>query len=139
MLSYTSIRQYAQDAVDEARAEGKTPQPVDQAIAVYENSGRFQGLPFLGDYVPEGWARCENIEPLFVDASGHGDEDEPALTIPAFIKTLRKYAKARDGYAVGIVEAGEFQVSVALYRPDPRDFTHSGKLTNSDLRRVRSK
>jgi hypothetical protein len=138
MLSYQSIQSYAREAADRARAEGLTPLPVEQAVAVFGSTGRFGGLPFLGDYVPEGWVRTE-IEPLFVDATGHGRDDEPALTLQAFVKELRKYAKARDHYAVGIVEAGECQVVIALYRPDPRDFTGTGKLTEKEMRLIRGK
>lgn len=138
MLSYSYIQEQSREQGEIARAEGKEPQPVEQAVVTYQSTGTFAGLPFLGDYVPEGWVRCD-IEPLFVDATGRGHKSEPALTIPAFIKTLRKYAKARDNYAVGIIEAGECQVYIALYRPDPRDFTHTGHLTEKELRRVRSK
>lgn len=139
MLSYSYIQEYAREQGEIAKAEGRTPLPVEQAIAVYESTGHFTGLPFLGEYVPEGRVRCDNIEPLFVDTTGHGSDDEPALTITAFLKKLRSFAKSRDHYAVGIIEAGEFQVVIALYRPDPRDFTHTGSLTNADLRRVRGK
>ena len=46
---------------------------------------------------------------FFVDSSGWGQEDEPALTINQFLKKI----KAGKYYA--IIEAGQFQVYVGEY------------------------
>ena len=96
-------------------------------------------IPFLGDYVPAGWVQDPNIEPFLVDATGFGDDNEPALTQDGLYKQARNFVKSGDVFAYGVVEQGQFQVVVAVYRPDPRDFTHTGKLTERELRQVAGK
>ena len=63
--------------------------------------------PWLGDHLEPGWAKVG--EPMFVDKSGLGRPDEPAMTQDAFLKRVRK------GYGYGIVEEGQFQVYVQEY------------------------
>jgi hypothetical protein len=88
-------------------------------------------IPFLGDYVPEGWriAKCSELveQPgtmwhynpdeevtFMVDSSGFGSPGEPALTIPEF----GRFAVA-SGMAWAIREAGQFQIVVSPYIEDP--------------------
>lgn len=73
-----------------------------------------------------------------VDASGFGADNEPALTIAKFTARLESLKKSGDNYGLAIIEAGQFQVVIQEYLPDSRDFTHSGALTQDDLRKVRS-
>ena len=68
------------------------------------------GFPFVGDYVPKGWTRTENV--YFVDSSGWGSSSEPALTIQRFLEE-----KVIPGRGYAVVEAGQFQVYVAEYLP----------------------
>ena len=49
------------------------------------------------------------IDTLFVDNSGFGQDDEPALTIDQF------YKKIKAGYAYGVIDAGQFQVMVGVF------------------------
>lgn len=65
-----------------------------------------KNIPFLGDYVPEGWAV---VDSYFVDSSGSGGLWERALTQEQFFDKL----KVGRGYAV--IEAGEFQVYVGEF------------------------
>ena len=46
----------------------------------------------------------------FVDSSGFGQEGEPALTFPNFLKQVKK------GHYYGIIEAGMFQVHINEYQ-----------------------
>ena len=90
-------------------------------------SGDISGIPFLGDYLPDGYAR-DTLQPEYdknpngvymgdndgygafmVDSSGFGSRGEPALTIAEFIERLT------PGY-YAIVEAGQFQVKVGKFR-----------------------
>jgi len=137
MWSNQTIQDLAEEHAADARALGLKPQPVEQALKDFKSNGRFSDLPFLGDYTPEGWERKELT--FFVDATGRGNESELALTIPAFIKKLEGLNKSRDHYAVAIREAGQFQIVIGVYRPDYRDFTHTGALTESELRKVAGK
>lgn len=51
----------------------------------------------------------DKVDEMFVDSSGFGAEDEPALTIKQFYEQV----KAGLGYAV--IEAGQFQVYVGVF------------------------
>lgn len=90
-------------------------------------------IPFLGDYVAPGWTRDPNIEPFMVDATGRGWESEPALTQNALYAQARNFVLSGDAYAYGIIEQGQAQVVIGVYRPDSRDWTHTGDLTEEEL------
>lgn len=135
MLSYSYIKQIADEAADEARELCKVPYSIRQYSGSTETFCRH--IPFLGDYVPEGWERVPGIEPIFVDSSGFGSSGEPALSLEEFGKRLAAFKKSGDNYGFGIIEAGQFQVYIAVYRPDSRDFTHSGALTRADFCHLR--
>lgn len=64
-------------------------------------------FPNFGNYRPKGWTL---VETHFVDSSGFGAEDEPALTPEQFKKRLKV------GYGYAIVEAGQFQAIVGEFK-----------------------
>ena len=66
-------------------------------------------FPNIGSYRPKGW---ELVEEYFVDKTGFGADDEPALTIQGFLKVL----KPGMGYA--IIEEGEFQCYVGEFKKE---------------------
>lgn len=86
-------------------------------------------IRWLGKVVPDGWENayekienrlvssdCEPSEELveyFVDSSGFGSDNEPAMTYGNFIKQIKK------GRAYGISDRGQFQVYV-------REFVRKG-------------
>ena len=37
---------------------------------------------------------------------------------------------------MAIIEEGEFQIVIGLFKPDSRDFTHSGAMTEGEMRIV---
>lgn len=66
-------------------------------------------FPFIGTYVPKGW---KEVERVMCDSSGFGSPGEPALTLGQ----LQEYVRGRGvGFAYAIVNAGFFQVAVAVY------------------------
>jgi len=69
-------------------------------------------IPFLGDYVPPGF---QFVRKYFVDASGFGAPDEPALTADQFLAAIRKNVLSDKSYGYGILEVGQFQVYVGEY------------------------
>jgi hypothetical protein len=105
-----TIRALADDAARKARHEGREPygfyddDDVDAAV---------RSLPFLGHYMPRGY---KLVEELFVDSSGFGREDEPAMTFAAFCERVRKDVRESNPYYYAIREAGQFQVYVGVYR-----------------------
>lgn len=136
MLDYSTIQNEAEKAARRARRAGKRPLSIREFSP--DRTREFCArIPFLGAYIPEGWERAEGIEDLFVDSSGFGAENEPALSLGQFAKRLESFRQSGDNYGFGIFEAGEFQVYVRVYRPDSRDFTHSGALREDELARIR--
>ena len=70
-------------------------------------------LSSLGDFVPDGW---ELVETHFVDTSGFGRSDEPALSFTRFAKLL---ATANPKYGFAVTSAGQFPAHVGEYKPVP--------------------
>ena len=74
-------------------------------------------FPSIGDHEPEGWEPLEDT--WFVDSSGFGASNEPALTAPAFRKALKEYvAEWAEDETIGfaVVSVGQFQVHVRAFR-----------------------
>ena len=69
-------------------------------------------MPFLGVYLPKGW---ELAQTLFVDSSGFGAENEPALTVKKFLATVKK------GYGYSLRSAGQFQVWINEFKREEKD------------------
>lgn len=60
-------------------------------------------MPSLGCYKPEGW---ELAGQYFVDISGFGAENEPALTLAQFL------SKVKEGRGYSLASVGQFQAHV---------------------------
>jgi hypothetical protein len=58
--------------------------------------------PYVGDRTPRGWRKTKR-EPLFVDISGFGTDDEAAMSYRQFLDALEV------GKAYGLIECGQFQ------------------------------
>lgn len=107
MMSAQQMNRLADDAAKRAKRNAIKPSR--------------ENIPFLGDYVPKGFRRVDAPNPpremgcedgyLFVDGSGWGAPNEPALTQEEFLA----YKDANPTLLFGIVEAGQFQVVVATY------------------------
>lgn len=118
MMSIEYIRALAEDRGLEAKALGLVPAVLDpNSIAFTED---LKSIPNLGTYVPEGW---EEITRYFVDSSGHGAPDEPAMTFDQFRTEVRTVLAGKEilgiddrVYGWAIVEAGEFQIYVGLFK-----------------------
>ena len=102
MMSLAYIRQQNEEAT--ATAEKEDLQPF---VASHDKDPAVFSCPSMGDYVPDGW---EEVNSYFVDSSGLGCRDEPALTAEQFQK------KVKHGYGYGLGEVGQFQVHVREFR-----------------------
>lgn len=115
MMSLETIRQLAADAGKEAREGGILPVPfwedVIKAVKLQLKNGEspeaLRLIPFIGDHVPDGF---ELVEEHFVDSTGWGHEDEPALTIGQFAEKLR------NGRFYAITQSGQFQIFIGEFR-----------------------
>ncbi len=118
MFSAETIRSLSDDAARKAARDKRKPYVFWNADEARTAKGV---IPFIGDYLPKGWERVLDADgdPLqyFVDSSGFGSEHEPALTQRAFIAKLVEHVENGDGYGFAIVEAGQFQAYVGVFRP----------------------
>jgi hypothetical protein len=110
MMSPETINSLSREAAKKAAKEKKIPYSYFDVDDTQQVPFPF---PFLGDYIPKGW---KLVDELFVDASGFGAEDEPALTVRSFLALLKKDVEDGNPYGYAITQAGQFQVYVGRYK-----------------------
>lgn len=117
MMSIESIHAMSQRAAKQAARDKKLPfaveaQDLSRWLATV-GAGHLPRLPFpnIGDWRPRGFTFMESV---MVDSSGFGEEGERALTVGQFIKSIKV------GLAYAIVEAGQFQIYIGIFRPTQR-------------------
>lgn len=71
-------------------------------------------FPNLGTFLPDDWERTDSQ--WLVDATGHGYDSEPGLTVKQFKRRLRAYILENPGHGFAIIEEKPFQVVVAAFR-----------------------
>ena len=111
---YSYIQQLAQEATYEAERQGLRPATAKEVIRNFKHSNRFN-IPFLGDYIPEGWEEVVTGNLLFVDTTGRGAVGS-AITQFEFYKRAQALASGSEVFGFGVVEQGQFQALVATYR-----------------------
>lgn len=105
--------QHAREAAQYAEQNGYRPTVVSAAMKAEAQQVWAAGgkpsirIPFIGDYVPEGFTPTDRV--LFVDTSGFGGREESALTTEEFLAALT------PGYAYAMTEAGQFQAYIQEY------------------------
>jgi len=119
MMDLQTIRELSNDAT--ARARRAKRQPFISGV-----DADLRSLPFLGDYVPRDWKRAtvddlgeavdrdsyDDEYALFVDISGFGSPDEPAMTF----EQLQEFVDRHPGFGFGLIEQGQFQGYVGVYK-----------------------
>ena len=107
MLSVMDIRDLQEQACAKACQRNLIPYVVwPQDVG---NIASLKRIPNFGTYRPSGW---EYLQSHFVDSSGFGEEDEPAMTAQAFANSLVV------GRAYAIVSVGQFQVYVGEFQKE---------------------
>jgi len=117
MMDLRTIRDMADQAARKARRDGREPYGFfdESEVDRVEHGGRAP-LPFLGSYVPKGYRL---VETYFVDSSGFGSENEPALTQRAFFERVRGHVRDGNPYFYAVTEAGQFQCYVGVFERRP--------------------
>jgi len=117
MLSLGAIRAINEEIATLAARKRRVPFVPDAP----EDVDRWPPFPFpnLGYYEPPGWEVTD--QNWFIDKTGRGDEDEPALTVRRFRKELRHYIGESPGDGFAITEEGEFQAVISAFRQRIRD------------------
>ncbi len=110
MLDEATIRRLAQEQAQRAARLDACPLIVE-AEDLPRIEEHITHVPNFGDYRPKGW---ELVETYFVDKSGFGANDEPALTFERFCEKVRE---AGAGFGWAIIEEGEFQCHIGRFKP----------------------
>jgi hypothetical protein len=99
-----------------AKKSGKEPTQFEEEDIIQAEEGIFTPLKKitnLGNYIPKGWKRFNTNElkdqlglpydwkfldngGLFVDSSGFGSDNEPALSVKQCLETISKLFRIRD-------------------------------------------
>jgi len=72
-------------------------------------------FPDLREFESAEWKDTE--ESWFVDSSGMGSDNEPALTVSQFKLELEAYHKANPTHGFGLTGMGQFQVYMSAFAP----------------------
>ena len=102
MMSQSVIKDLSDQQAKKARKAAAKPY-----VATCDGDREVTGMPNFGSYRPDQW---EMVDTLFVDSSGYGAENEPALTLNRFLAAVKK----GSGYA--IVEEGQFQCVIGVFK-----------------------
>ena len=74
-------------------------------------------VPFLGEgQAAEFDEQFVRLDTLFVDTSGFGAEDEPALTLHQLGLRLRELSEEHGPLYLGILESGPFQAHLGVWK-----------------------
>lgn len=112
MMGIEYIRQINEERGTEAKYLGLEPVVLDVDSPFLNEDIR--SIPHLGNYVPDGW---ELEKSHFVDATGWGSPDEPAMTFDQFRTQIRmEDANADEPIGFAIIEAGQFQIYIGQFK-----------------------
>ena len=113
MMSLEAILHLNQEIAAEAAQEGLVPYVPFNADEI----DYWPPIPFpnLGYFEPDNWERTE--QRWFVDKTGHGLSNEPALTVDQFKRELRAYVQKNPGHGFAVTKEGPFQAYVSAFRP----------------------
>jgi len=116
MWGLDMIRHINEEAATKARGEGAVPYRMDSP----DELGEWPPFPFphIGYACEEVDETHERLDTLFVDSSGFGGEEEPALTLRAFKARLVALHREHGSLFLAIEEVGQFQVYVAIWKAD---------------------
>jgi len=101
MMGLAQIVRENEKATNEAQQGGVQPY-----VATEDQDEGVFGCPRIGDFTPKGW---KEVDELFVDMTGFGSDDEPALTKTQFTN------KIQEGLGYGISEVGQFQCYIRVF------------------------
>jgi hypothetical protein len=123
MMSLSTIRDMSREAGVTAAVENRTPYVLwdEDEVSRLPGGPEWDGVtpfpfPNLGDHEPEGWVNTGRR--FFVDTSGMGADDEPALTWAQFNEKLREVVGDNRKLGLGITEVGQFQLYVDVFEKD---------------------
>lgn len=102
MMSLEAIKSMSEEAAVQAAQNNLEPY-----TAFTDGDAGVFHCPFLGNHVPGGW---KVIDTFFVDSSGFGSDNEPALSTKQFL------SRVKGGLGYAVAEAGQFQVYIHVFK-----------------------
>jgi len=138
MMDIETIKQVNKKAGRHAKKQGIQPlifNSVDMNNLKGGDITPIRSMPDLGDSTPKGWNRfnlgkikkdftyyykiyCDDANgsgAFFVD-QGMGSDNEPAMTVNQFIKSLSELWNKNRKLGYAIVETGQFQVKIGVFK-----------------------
>ena len=111
-----------------------------------------RSMPDLGNSIPKGWNRFnlgkikkdftydykiysddnKGAGAFFVD-QGMGSDNEPAMTVPQFIKSLSELWNKNKKLGYAIVETGQFQVKIGVFQTALIPMTEEEEYRNAGI------
>lgn len=141
MMGLAEIRQANRKAANVARNHRYQPTTLtveEIAAAKRGDETAIRRMPFIGDYLPDGWQRVsltalgeedgnrgillddnEGFGSYFVDGSGFGLPSEPALTRAEFVYKLH------PNYGYAVTEVDQFQVKIGVFLKKEMENRHA--------------
>jgi len=121
-----------------AKRNGRAPTQFEEEDIIQAEEGLLTPLKKitnLGNYIPKGWKRFNTNElkdqlglpydwkfldngGLFVDSSGFGSDNEPALSVRQCLETISKLFRIRGDLGFAICSEGQFQLTIGVYEED---------------------
>ena len=121
-----------------AKRNGRAPTQFEEEDIIQAEEGilaPLKKITNLGNYIPKGWKRFNTNElkdqlglpydwkfldngGLFVDSSGFGADNEPALSVRQCLETISKLLRIRDDLGFAICSEGQFQLTIGVYEED---------------------
>jgi len=115
---YSYVQKRTLEATIEARQQQLRPATASEVVKNYRTAERFN-IPFLGDYVPEGWKEITPDGAVYVKTTGSALNN--TMTQAEFLQRARDYDTGDETYGFGVMEQGQYKVLIALYRKEAND------------------
>lgn len=114
MYGIETIKAMNSDAAERARSNGTEPALIWHISQI----GKMPPFPFphIGDACDDIDKTHERITTLFCDASGFGEEGDPALTVTQTRDRLLELIAKHGAIRGAVEEAGQFQVRLAIWK-----------------------
>ena len=116
MYSLEVIKAMNAEAGDRARAERPPLFPLGAGEVLAWPPKSAGDIPSIGDAESDYNARFTRIDTLFVDISGFGRDDEPALSFRQVPERMAELVAEHGPLLLGFVEFGQFQGYLGVWK-----------------------
>jgi hypothetical protein len=135
MMDIDTIVALNKEAGNKAKRHGIKPTTFTESGISKIKDGQIECLRDIvniGNYTPKGWRRFDvnkwveewdlpysfkflDKGGLFVDSSGFGSDNEPALTVDQLLDVMAQLLTQRSDLGFGIISEGQFQITIGVF------------------------